>query len=161
KETNNLGDWTYDGKRIAMGSNRGNPSVIDPYLIDPASGQRSLVSSNKGLQTLQDVSRDGTLALVGRLRGRGDNDLYLVNLASHAETLVTSHDPPGSFAGVLSADGRSVYLSSDKDRDKSAFARIRIGGNGAVPSPEVIAARDDAELNGFDMNDQGTTAALL
>jgi dipeptidyl aminopeptidase/acylaminoacyl peptidase len=161
KETNNLGDWTHDGKRITMGSNRANPSVIDAYLIDPASGDRSLVSSNKGLQTLQDVSRDGTRALVGRLRGRGDNDLYLLNLTSKTETLVTPHDPPGSFAGVLSADGRSIYLSSDKDRDKSAFARIRIGGDGAVPAPEVIAARDDAELNGFDINDQGTTAALL
>jgi Tol biopolymer transport system component len=161
KETNNLGDWTHDGKRITMGSNRANPSAIDAYLVDPASGERSLVSSNKGLQTLQDVSRDGTLALLGRLRGRGDNDLYLLNLASKTETLVTPHDPPGSFAGVLAADGRSIYLSSDKDRDKSAFARIRIGGDGAVPAPEVIAARDDAELNGFDINDQGTTVALM
>jgi dipeptidyl aminopeptidase/acylaminoacyl peptidase len=161
KETNNLGDWTHDGKRITMGSNRANPSAIDAYLIDPASGERSLVSSNQGLQTLQDVSRDGTLALVGRLRGRGDNDLYLLNLASKTETLVTPHDPPGSFFGTLAADGRSVYLSSDKDRDKAAFARIRVTGPGAVSPPEVIAARDDAELNGFDINDQGTTAALL
>ena len=126
KETNNLGDWTHDGRRITMGSNRGNPSAIDAYFVDPANGARDLVSANKGLQTLEDVSRDGTLALVGRLRGRGDNDLYLVNLQSHTETLATPHDPPGSFAGQLAPDGRAIYLSSDKDRDRSAFARIRI-----------------------------------
>src|SRR5262245_31351252 len=140
KETNNLGDWTHDGRRITMGSNRSNPSAIDAYLVDPASGERSLVSSNKGLQTLQDVSRDGTLALVGRLRGRGDNDLYLLNLLSKAETLVTPHDPPGSFFGMLAVDGRSIYVSSDKDRDKAAFARIRMSGPGAVSPPELIAA---------------------
>jgi len=160
KETNNLGEWTHDGRRITMGSNRANPSAIDVYLVDPSSGERSMVSSNKGLQSLQDVSRDGTLALVGRLRGRGDNDLYLLNLASHTETLVTPHDPPGSFAGKLAGDGRSIYLSSDKDRDLSAFARIRVDA-GKVSAPEIIAARNDGELNGFEIDEQGTTAALL
>jgi Tol biopolymer transport system component len=80
KETNNLGGWTRDGRRLMMGSNRANPSAIDAYLVDPASAERELVSGGKGLQTLEDVSRDGTLALIGRLRGRGDNDLFLVNL---------------------------------------------------------------------------------
>src|SRR6476660_1300996 len=96
KETNNLGAWTHDGRRLTMGSNRANPSAIDAYLVDPASGERQLVSGSKGLQTVDDVSRDGTRALVARLRGRGDNDLYLVNRQSHAEALVTPHDPPGS-----------------------------------------------------------------
>ena len=160
RETNNLGDWTHDGRRITMGSNRSNPSAIDAYFVDPTDGARDLVSANKGLQTLEDVSRDGTLALIGRLRGRGDNDLYLVNLQSHTETLATPHDPPGSFAGELAPDGRAIYLSSDKDRDRSAFARIRIEG-GKVSHPEVLAGRDDAELSGFTVTDQGTTAALL
>src|SRR5262245_61121622 len=143
-----------------MGSNRANPSVIDAYLIDPASGERSLVSSNNGLQSLDDVSRDGALALVGRLRGRGDNDLYLVNLASHAEALVTPHTPPGSFDGVFAPDGRSIYLASDKDRDTLAFARIRIDGVEHISPVEVLAGREDAELGGFDIDDRGGTAAL-
>jgi dipeptidyl aminopeptidase/acylaminoacyl peptidase len=161
KETNNLGDWTHDARRITMGSNRANPSAIDAYLVDPASGARQLVSGNNGLQTLEDVSRDGALALVGRLRGRGDNDLYLVNVASQRETLVTPHDPPGSFAGRLAPDGRSIYLSSDKDRDTTAFVRIGIDSGGGVASPRSVAARDDAELDGFTIDDRGATAALL
>src|SRR5689334_9666710 len=88
KETNNLGDWTHDGRRLMIGSNRATPSAIDAYLVDPANGERQLVSANNGLQSVDDVSRDGTRALVARLRGRGDNDLYLVNLQSHGETLV-------------------------------------------------------------------------
>ena len=65
---------------------------------------------------MEDVSRDGAVALVARLRGRGDNDLYLINLKTHTETLVTPHDPPGSFDGQLAPDGRAIYLTSDKDR---------------------------------------------
>jgi len=144
-----------------IGSNRATPSAIDAYLVDPAGGERTLVSGNKGLQTVEDVSRDGTRALLARLRGRGDNDLYLVNLESHAEALVTPHDPPGSFDGVFAADGRTIYLSSDKDRDKPAFAKIDIGSGDRIGPPRIIAARDDAELGGFEIDDRGTTAALL
>jgi dipeptidyl aminopeptidase/acylaminoacyl peptidase len=161
KETNNLGDWTHDGRRIAMGSNRANPSAIDVYLVDPASGERQLISGNKGLQAVADVSRDGALALVSRLRGRGDNDLYLINLKTQKETLVTPHDPPGSFDGQLAPDGRTIYLTSNKDRDMSAFARVRLDKNGKPGPIQVLAGRDDAELGGFMVNEQGTTAALL
>src|SRR3954452_89058 len=161
KETNNLGEWTRDGRRLTIGSNRATPSAIDAYLVDPASGERELVSGNKGLQTIEDVSRDGTRALVARLRGRGDNDLYVVNLQSHAETLVTPHDPPGSFDGVFAPDGRSIYLSSDKERDKPAFARIDIGSGDRFGTPQIVAARDHAELGGFQIDDRVTTAALL
>jgi len=161
KETNNLGDWTHDGRRITMGSNRANPSAIDAYLVDPVSGERQLVSDNKGLQTLEDVSRDGATALVGRLRGRGDNDLYVLNLETHAEALVTPHDPPGSFSGQFAPDGRTIYLSSDKDRDRAALARIRIDRAGHISPAEVVAGRNDAELGSFAINEQGTTVALL
>ena len=161
RETNNLGGWTHDGRRLTMGSNRASPSSIDAYVVDPVSGDRQLVSGGKGVQTLEDVSRDGTRALVARLRGRGDNDLYLVDLQSHAESLVTPHDPPGSFSGVFAPDGRTIYLSSDKDRDKPAFARIALEGGTRAGAPQILAARDDAELGGFAIDDAGTTAALL
>src|SRR5206468_1161704 len=161
RETNNLGDWTHDGRWITIGSNRANPSAIDAYLVDPASGERALVSDNKGLQALEDVSRDGTLALVSRLRGRGDNDLFLLDLKTHAETLVTPHQPPGSFSGRLAPDGRTVYLDSNKDRDTSAFARIRIGADGKPSPQEIVAGRDDAEVGGFTIDEQGKTAAIL
>ncbi|MCC7178227.1 MAG: S9 family peptidase [Acidobacteria bacterium] len=161
KETNNLGDWTDDGRRLTMGSNRANPSAIDVYFADPVSGERVSISENKGLQTVTDVSRDGRLALVSRLRGRGDNDLYVVDLKTRAETLVTPHDPPGSFFGVLAPDGRTIYLSSDKDRDKAAFARVVIDAGGKVSPPQLLASRNDAELGGFELDEKGTTAALL
>jgi dipeptidyl aminopeptidase/acylaminoacyl peptidase len=160
KETNNLSAWTHDGVGLMMGSNRANPSAIDAYFVDPASGARDLISADKGLQSPEDVSRDGALVLVSRLRGRGDNDLYLIDRTSHAETLVTSHTPPASFSGVLAPNGRAIYLSSDMDRDLSAFARIRLD-NGKPSRQEIVAERSDAVLGDFALDESGTTAALL
>jgi dipeptidyl aminopeptidase/acylaminoacyl peptidase len=119
------------------------------------------VVQNDALATLEDVSRDRTFGLVSRLVGRGDNNLYLVNFASRKETLLTPHTGPGEFSGEIAPDGRTVYLISNKDRDALAFARVRLGADGAAGPIEVIAARPDAEADGFTINEQGTSAVLV
>ena len=160
RETNRLFDWTDSG-RLAIGTNTRNPSAIDAYLVDPIGGTTDLVVQNDALATLQDVSREDKYGLVSRLIGRGDNNLHLVDLATRKETLLTPHTGPGSFFGELSPDGRTVYLVSNKDRDLLAFARVRIGADGSAGPIETIAARPDAEADGFALNEQGTLAALV
>jgi dipeptidyl aminopeptidase/acylaminoacyl peptidase len=120
-----------------------------------------MVVQNDALATLEDVSRDGNWGLVSRLVSRGDNNLYLVDLKTRKETLLTPHTGPGSFSGELSPDGRTVYLASNKDRDMLAFARIRLGAGNAPGPIEVVAERSDAELDGYRINEQGTLAALV
>ena len=93
--------------------------------------------------------------MVGRLRSRGDNNLYLLDLQTRKEVLLTPHDPPGLFCGEISPDGGTVYLTSNKDRDLAAFARVRIGADGAPGPIEVIAERADAELDGFALDHAG------
>jgi dipeptidyl aminopeptidase/acylaminoacyl peptidase len=106
------------------------------------------------------VSRDGRRAVVGRLRSRGDNNLYLLDLQTRKEVLLTPHDPPGLFSGKIVPDGSVVYLSSNKDRDLSALARVRIRADGAPGPIEVIAERPDAELDGFALSHSGDEAAV-
>ena len=98
---------------------------------------------------LEDVTHDNAQGLVSRLVSRGDNNLYLVDLKTHRETLLTPHSGPGSFSGKLSPDGRTVYMMSNKDRDLLAFARIRIGADGKPGPIELVAERSDAELSSF------------
>jgi dipeptidyl aminopeptidase/acylaminoacyl peptidase len=160
KETNQLFDWTHDGKQLETGSNIRNPSAIDAYLTDPASGASDIVVENDALATLEDVSHDNAHGLVSRLVSRGDNNLYLVDFKTHRETLLTPHSGPGTFTGKLSPDGRTVYLMSNKDRDLLAFARIRIGANDKPGPIELVAERSDAELDNFEINEQGTVASL-
>jgi dipeptidyl aminopeptidase/acylaminoacyl peptidase len=162
RETNRLGPWTHDGRALAFASNRRAPEAMDAYLVDVASGESRLVAQNRGIGALTDVSRDGRRAVLSRLLNRGDNDLFLLDLASGAETLLTPHQGPGSFGGGrFSPDGRTVYLSSNAGRDLIAFARIALDDGGRPGPIEVLAARDDAELQGFAIGEDGATAALV
>ena len=75
---------------------------------------------------------------------------------------LTPHEGPGSFpSGRFSPDGRTVYLSSNAGRDLAAFARVALGDDGRPGPIEVLAARDDAELAEFALDESGATAALV
>ena len=162
KENNFLGDWTSDGRHIFFSSNRRDPASTDFYLLDVATGQSRMVAENKGVGGIEDVSRDGKYAVLGRLLNRGDNNLYLLNVADGKEALLTPHEGPGEFDGAqFSPDGRAVYFTSNKERDLTAFARVRLDGQGRPGPVEVLAARDDAELSASVMNERGTTFALV
>jgi dipeptidyl aminopeptidase/acylaminoacyl peptidase len=162
KAGNFLDGWSPDGRFIAFSSNRRDPSARDSYLVDIASGQSRVVAQNRGIGSIDDVSRDGKYAIVSRLVNRGDNNLFLVRLSDSKETLVTPHDGPGQFGGIsFSSDGRAIYLISNKDRDLTALARVRLDQNGEPGPIEVLATRDDGELGSAVMNEQGTSVALL
>ena len=162
KANNFLDGWTPDGRFIAFSSNRRDPSATDSYLLDVTTGQARMVAQNRGIGSIADVSRDGKYAIVSRLVNRGDNNLYLVRLADGKETLLTPHDGPGAFGGIgFSPDGRTIYLVSNKDRDLTAFARVRLGQDDQPGPIEVLAARDDGEFAGAEMNKQGSELALL
>ena len=161
KENNEFDGWTHDGRLLMMGSNVRDAAAIDSYLLDPATGKMEPLGTEQGLNSLEDVSRDGRYALIGRLVNRSDDNLYLLDLKTHKEILLTPHQGPGEFSGQIAPDGRAIYLGSSKDRDLAAFASIRLDEKG-VPGPiEVVAERKDAELDGFVLNEQGTLAVLI
>jgi len=165
KENNWLGCWTHEGRSLALASNRRTPSAMDAYLVDVESGELHLVVENQGLGALTDVSRDGCYGILYRMESRSDDNLFLLDLITGKATLLTPHEGPGSFGeGKFAPDGRTIYLSSNKDRELIAFARVQLSQNGEHEQPgeiEVIAGRDDAELNGFEISEDGATAVLL
>ncbi|HEY6148377.1 MAG TPA: S9 family peptidase [Thermoanaerobaculia bacterium] len=161
KETNRLGVWSKDGRLLTLGSNRRSGAAIDAYVWDAATGTSRLVTENRGIGSFSSLSPDGNYALLERLVSRGDDNVYLVEIASGKETLLTPHEGPGSYSGAFGADSRTVYLGADKDRDRRAFAKMTIGADGKPGTLQVVAARDDAELSGFEIDDAGARAALL
>ena len=161
KDRNNLIDWTHDGSSLMMGSNQRDPAVVDPYLLDPSNRQMERLEEAAGLNSLVGVSRDRKFGLISRLISRGSNNVYLLDLKSKAEILLTPHEGPGRFEAMFGADSRVVYLVSNKDRDLTAFAHVKLSPMGQPGPIEVIAARDDADLDFFVLNKQGTQAALV
>lgn len=161
-ETNRLSGFTRDASRLLVASNERSAAAIDAFLLDPLTGEASARTKAPGSHSYTDVSCDGRFAVLSRLAQRGDNDLLLVDLERGAELLLTPHERPASFGGgVFSPDGRTVWLSSNAGRDLAAFARIRLAPNGAPGPVEVVAARDDAELSLFEVDEAGLTAALV
>ena len=171
KENNWLGDWTDDGKFLTLASNRRDPATMDAYLLDPVSGVMQMAAELNGVGGITSVSRDRRWAVFSRVKSRGDNNLFLLDLVEKRETLLTEHTPPGQFFGEIAPDGRAIYLSSNKDRDLAAFGRIRLSADGSNPAEagshvppggiEILAERAGAELDGFELNNAGTEAALF
>jgi dipeptidyl aminopeptidase/acylaminoacyl peptidase len=162
KATNDLGGWSHDGGKLMVASNRRTPASMDAYFVGPDGGEWQLVAEVRGTGGLVDVSRDGRFAVIDRLAQRGSNNLGLVDLRGGPERELTPHEGPGSFgSAAFVPDGRTIYLSSNRDSDRAAFARIRLGDDGTPRPIEVVAARDDAELSGLKIDEQGRTAALL
>ncbi len=162
KENNFLGDWTRDGKHIFFSSNRRNPASTDSYLLDVKTGEMRMVAENKGIGGIEEVSRDGRRAIVSRLLNRGNNNLYLIDIATGKEALLTPHEGPGSFGGAqFTPDGRTIYFASNKDRDLLALARVIIDEKGQPGAIEVVVARDDGELSGGVMSNDGAMMVLI
>lgn len=161
KDNNWLSAWTHDGSALMMSSNVRDGAAMDSYLVAVPDGKMRMVAQNPGIGTLDDVSRDNRLALISRMQSRGSNDVYLVDTGTGKQANLTPHDGPGEFSGRFSNNAETVYLSSNKDRDLVAFAKEEIGANGEVGEIKVIAARDDAELDSFEINEAGTQAALI
>ena len=161
KDNNWLAAWTHDGSALMMSSNIRDGAAMDSYLLEVPDGKMKMIAQNPGIGNLEDVSRDNRLALVSRMKSRGSNDVYLVDTGRGKEVNLTSHEGPGEFAGRFSHDSQTVYLASNRERDLEAFAKEELGPSGEAGAIQVIAARDDAELDDFEINEQGTEAVLI
>lgn len=160
KENNTLAGWS--GKLLRYSSSHDNANSLDPWIYDSETGKSRKVGTGGGISTLVDISRDGKKAVLSRLVNRGDNNLYLVDLATGKETLLTLHDPPGSFGGGrLSPNGSIVYLSSNRDSDKTYFAKVMLGPGGMPLSNQKLGARDDAEVDDFALSPDGSNAFVI
>jgi len=160
-DNNGLNAWTEDGKRIAIDSSRNDPASRDSFMVDVASGETKLAAKNPGVGGIEGISHDGKRALLGRLKNRGDNNLYLLDLASGKDMLITKHDGVATFFGEMAPDGKAAYIATNKDRDLFAFGRIKFAADGTPGNIEILAERADGELDGVRLNKQGTMAALV
>jgi dipeptidyl aminopeptidase/acylaminoacyl peptidase len=152
------GDFADDG-RYWFRSNARSAASTDAWLFDPATGRSAIAVEIDGLGGIADL-RNGT-ALVSRLVTRGNANLYLRDLASGEELLLTPHDGPAQVAGRFGANADTVYLAHNLDRDDTVFARIAIGADGTASAPETLAERAGSQLDEFVLSRDRRQALLV
>jgi dipeptidyl aminopeptidase/acylaminoacyl peptidase len=157
---NQLAGWS--GPWLRFSANPKDPGSLDAYTYDSRTGELKLVAVNPGIGRLTDLSQDGRRAIVQRVKSRGDSNLYLIDIPSGREQLITPHTPPGAYAeGRFSPDGLTIYLASNHESDRIGLERVAIGKDGRPGPIQRIADREGAELDDFGINDQGTVAAVV
>ena len=162
-ETNRYTGWSQQGW-LHLASNERSAKTMDAVLVEPATGERRTVADLGGVGGIADVSADGRLALVERVRQRSDGDVLIIDLETGREVVLTPHEGPATNRHAhFSPDGRFVYLATDLGRELLGLARIDLAraAGGQPGPPELVAGRDDAELSLFATSPDGRHGALV
>ncbi|MFJ8295009.1 S9 family peptidase [Streptomyces sp. NPDC094447] len=166
--------WTQrDGPATLLGSapaGGAGPSLAEPvrrdrltaYLVDPTGTDAPrLVADETGAATLRvcDVSRDGRLALLRR-GPRGRREAVVVRTADQTPACALPVADGDPWIGRFSADGRTVWLRSDHDREFAALIALHLDGAGEWKELVVVADRDTCDLELLALVEDGRRAAL-
>ncbi len=161
-KSRNLGfAWSNRGDRIAYASTRRNRADLDFYSMDPAdkSTDRLLVQNQGGGWQIADWSPDDKTLLAVESISINESYLWLVNAADGRKTALT---PKGvekiAYAPIgFSADGKSIYVTSDRDNEFQRIARIDL----ASGQPEYLTQdRWDVESAALSHNRQALACVV-
>jgi TolB protein len=103
--------WSPDGQWLAYVSFENKRAAI--YVQQVSSGERRQVSARVGINGAPAWSPDGNKLLVTLGGSAGTPNLYILDLASQQLTRLTE-GPAIDTEGAWSADGQSVYFTSDR-----------------------------------------------
>ncbi len=113
--------FNRDGSRLAYVSNARNGRDMDIWMSDGASAGE-LFLERAGDWHVVEFSRDGARLLLQEFVSITDSRLYLVDVATRAVTRLSPEGATGADrAAAFSADGRSLYVVSDRG---SEFAEL-------------------------------------
>ena len=149
-----------DGRRLAYDGTGRNGKDTDVYVAETARpGEARRVFEAEGTWQPLDFSRDGAQLLVRRYRSIADSDLFLVDVASGARRALTPSSGKGSVgAARFSADGKSVYLVTDRQGDFSELGRIDLSDPAGTLRPLTRTLRWNVE--GLAVAKDGSRVAL-
>jgi TolB protein len=103
--------WSSDGQWLAYVSFEGRRSSI--YVQRVRSGERSRVSARAGINGAPSFSPDGKKLAITLGGTSGNPDIFVLDLTTNATTRITD-DPAIDTEAVWSADGQSLYFTSDR-----------------------------------------------
>jgi dipeptidyl aminopeptidase/acylaminoacyl peptidase len=156
-DNNQIAMWSRDGKTLYVASSRDDPARYDAFAVDVATNTWRPVGHRAGITRVADVSADGKRVALIRVVARGDSNAYV--FMSGTEAPLTPHQGQSQYFAPRFVDDE-VWLVTDQGRELPGLARIALGKS-APGALEYIATRDDAELEGVRLSDDGSLVALL
>jgi dipeptidyl aminopeptidase/acylaminoacyl peptidase len=151
-----FGAISRDSRWIAYASNERSAGDFDVYVRPVEGGEpRRLFEAERHFEAL-DFSPDARQLVVSNEHSSFDNDLYLVDVATGARTLLTRHtgDVRYQFAR-FTRDGRALVLASDLGREFMNLAVM------ALPSGNLTFAIDDGhDVDAIALSPAGNALAL-
>jgi dipeptidyl aminopeptidase/acylaminoacyl peptidase len=159
KVRHNFGDWSADGSRIYYSSNKRNPQFFDVYALDVASGKEELLYQQDGSNSFAGASDNGEKIIISRSGTELslDNNLYLIDVKTKKETLLTPHTDASEFSDVeFLPDGDSVIFASNKDREFAALTQVDNLRDGVEPKPVTIKPEQNWDVEAIVFPDAGS-----
>jgi dipeptidyl aminopeptidase/acylaminoacyl peptidase len=151
-KSRNLGvRWSNKGDRIAYSSTLRNGKDLDFYIMDPSdkASNKLLAENEGGGWGIADWCPEDKELLVTEYISANESYLWLLNIANGKKTLLT---PKGgekvSYNAIgFSADGKGIYVTSDRDNEFKRLAYIDL----ATKQPKYLASYswdiDEASLS--------------
>jgi dipeptidyl aminopeptidase/acylaminoacyl peptidase len=110
--------WSPDERYVYFSSNEANRRDFFIYRIDIETRAVEKIWEKSGWNSVDDITRDGSRVVTGRWLSNTNSDLYLVDVETGEETLLTEHegDYVFDFAHFL-PDGDALYCVTNMNDD--------------------------------------------
>ncbi len=129
--------WSNKGDRIAYASTRRNRADLDFYVMDPSdkTTDKMIVENTGGGWSIRDWSPDDKTLLVEEGISVNESYIWLADVATGKKTLLTEKGGPKVAYNTIgfSADGKGVFVTSDKDGEFQQVSYIDIATKQAKP----------------------------
>ncbi len=158
----NFGGWSDDGKRIYYASNKRNRQFFDIYAMTVAEGEEELVYQFDGSNSFAAASKDGRHLIISRSGTELslDNNLYLYDMRTKTETLLTPHTDASQFGDVeVLPDGDSLIFTSNKDREFAALTQMDNLWPKGTPVPFTIRPEEKWDVESVAFPENGSRFA--
>ena len=151
-----------DGKMLAYAGTGRNGTDTDVYAAETRNPRQAkrITELAGSWHPLEFSPADSNQLLITQYRSARDADLHLVNLTTGARRQLTPKDSPASVElARFTADGKGVYLVTDRYSNFNQLYRIDLQNPSAPPQPLSHSVPWDVEA--FDAAPDGSRAALV
>jgi len=153
--------WSHDGRRVAYHSTARDGVSYDLFVAEPTNNISQPRLVYNGFQknwSVDDWSPDDTKLLITNRISASESHLFVLDVASAGLTPVSEGSEPASVSGArFSADGRAVYLVTNRDSEFEQLRRIDLL-TGAI---EILTGHIPWDIDSFDRTDDGRYLAWV